>query len=105
MTKTSLCIFGAALGLWLAAGCGPTASDADDAGTDDDAINSHLKEDAQKDAGQFDAPPWDAPPTTPKIVYAHTSTMLLKGDPAVSPLTLHEIGEFDCLGGTGQDTS
>jgi hypothetical protein len=102
MRTTNIGILVAALGLVIASGCGPSAGGDDqvDAG-DNDAVNNHLHE----DAGQYDAAPWDAPPTTPKIVYAHTSTLLLKGDPATSPLTLQEIGEFDCLGGTGQDTS
>ena len=105
MKKSSLCIVGAAVALWLAAGCGPTASGDNDAGQNGDAVNSHLREDGPEAGPQQDAAPWDAPPTTPKIVYAHTSTILLKGDPATSPLTLEEIGEFDCLGGTNPDSS
>jgi hypothetical protein len=86
-------------------GCGPTAGDAEqhDAGSQQkDALDPHLRE----DAGQYDAAPWDAPPETPKIVYAHTNTTLFKGDPAVTPFVLTEIGDFDCLGsGTNQDAS
>jgi hypothetical protein len=96
-------VLATSLVLVLAGGCGPTTSGAqeDAAGHPQDALDPHLREDAsQMDAGQL-----DGPPVTPKIVYAHTSTVLLKGNPESSPLTLQEIGEFDCLGGTGQDTS
>ena len=103
--KQSLSIIGASLVLVLAAGCGPSSGEEQVDAGQQDAINNHLREDGGDAAGQWDAPPWDAPPVTPKIVYAHTSTVLLKGDPANSPLTLEEVGEFDCLGGTGQDTS
>lgn len=96
-------IFTAALVLLVAAGCGPTTSGGqEDAGPQQqDVLDPHLRE----DASQLDAAPWDAPPTTPKIAYAHTTTTLYRGDPSVSPLTLFEVGDFDCIGGTGQDTS
>jgi hypothetical protein len=102
MTTRCLYIVATSLLLSLAA-CGPTTSEAqEDAGPQQhDAINNHL----QEDAGQYDAAPWDAPPTTPKIAYAHTTTTLYKGDPSVSPLTLTAVGDFDCIGGTGEDTS
>jgi hypothetical protein len=103
MKTISFGILGAALILWTASGCGPSSSDGGqfDAG-DGDAVNNHL----QQDAGQWDAGQLDAPPATPKIVYAHTDTTLFQGDPTASPLTLTQIGDFDCIGsGTGQDPS
>jgi hypothetical protein len=91
--------------LWLGGGCGPSPGSTDDAGQNHDALNSHLREDGSQSDAQQDVAPWDAPPPTPKIVYAHTTTTLYQGDPSVSPLTLVEVGDFDCIGGSGQDTS
>jgi hypothetical protein len=39
----------------------------------------------------------------PSMLYVHTNTTLYSGDPAKSPLELTVIGDFDCLGGQGQD--
>lgn len=41
----------------------------------------------------------------PSILYVHTNTTLFQGDPAVSPLSLSLLGDFDCIGGAGQSTS
>jgi hypothetical protein len=38
-----------------------------------------------------------------QLVYAHTDTMLFSLDPAATPLKLTQLGNFDCVGGTGQD--
>lgn len=40
-----------------------------------------------------------------QLVYAHTDTMLFSFDPAVTPLKLTQLGNFDCIGGSGQDVS
>jgi len=37
--------------------------------------------------------------------YAHTNTELFKLDPTAANLGLTQIGAFDCIGGTGQDSS
>ena len=37
--------------------------------------------------------------------YAHTNTTLYKLDPSQATLAVTQIGDFDCIGGTGQDTS
>jgi len=44
-------------------------------------------------------------PAGPALLYVHTDTTLFSADPAESPLTLAEIGDFDCVGGDGQDVS
>ncbi|HEY3355471.1 MAG TPA: hypothetical protein VGQ83_19635 [Polyangia bacterium] len=74
-----------------------------DAGRQEDAINNHLQQDAQDDA----APPVTdgPPPATELLLYAHTDTKLYKADPTVQPLALNLVGTFDCIGGTGQDSS
>jgi hypothetical protein len=41
----------------------------------------------------------------PSVLYVHSNTTLYKGDPSVMPLTLSAIGDFDCIGGTGQSTA
>lgn len=40
-----------------------------------------------------------------QVLYAHTDTMLFSVDPAATPLKLTQLGNFDCIGGTGQDIS
>lgn len=37
--------------------------------------------------------------------YAHTNTTLFQLDPTQATLGLTQIGDFDCIGGSGQDTS
>jgi hypothetical protein len=41
----------------------------------------------------------------PALLYVHTDTTLFTADAQESPLTLTEIGDFDCVGGDGQDVS
>jgi hypothetical protein len=41
--------------------------------------------------------------TAPAILYAHDDHTLFQADPAVQPLALEELGDFDCVGGDGQD--
>ncbi|MFO0548583.1 MAG: hypothetical protein U0271_09360 [Polyangiaceae bacterium] len=41
----------------------------------------------------------------PSVLYVHDNTTLFQGDPSVSPLTLTQIGDFDCIGGTGESTA
>jgi hypothetical protein len=42
-------------------------------------------------------------PSGPPIIYAHTDTTLFKLDPTSPQLALEELGDFDCVGGDGQD--
>ena len=39
------------------------------------------------------------------LVYVHSNTTLHQFDPAAMPYQLQPIGDFDCIGGAGQDTS
>jgi len=41
----------------------------------------------------------------PTLLYAHTNTRLFKVDPASPTLAATPVGDFDCIGGTNQDTS
>jgi hypothetical protein len=41
----------------------------------------------------------------PAYVYAHTNATLFQIDPTQTPPTVTPIGDFDCIGGTGQDSS
>jgi hypothetical protein len=40
-----------------------------------------------------------------QLVYAHTDTTLFSVDPSVTPLKLTQLGDFDCIGDTGEDVS
>ncbi len=42
-------------------------------------------------------------PAGPPIIYAHTDTTLFELDPTSPQLALKELGDFDCVGGAGQD--
>jgi len=106
MMRVSFCSTCAALAILMVVGCGPSTGGDDtvdyDAGHNGDAINNHTHD----DGGQWDAGQVDGPPPTAKIVWAHTDTTLFQGDPNVSPLTLTQVGDFDCIGsGSGQDPS
>src|SRR5262245_497141 len=37
------------------------------------------------------------------LIYAHTDTTLYRLDPASKALAMTSLGEFDCVGGAGQD--
>ena len=50
------------------------------------------------DAGQGGAGGGGTP-----VLYVHSNTTLFVGDPSVTPLALSQVGDFDCLGGAGQD--
>lgn len=50
------------------------------------------------DAGDASAP-------GAQVVYAHTDTTLFSLDPKATTLSLKQLGDFDCIGGTGIDTS
>ena len=39
------------------------------------------------------------------LVYVHSNTTLFTFDPAVMPYNLQTVGDFDCIGGSGQDTA
>jgi hypothetical protein len=41
----------------------------------------------------------------PSVIYAHDNTTLYVGDPTVASLDLQPIGDFDCIGGSGQDSA
>jgi hypothetical protein len=41
----------------------------------------------------------------PTLLYAHTNTKLFKVDPTSPTLAATPVGDFDCIGGTNQDTS
>ncbi len=41
----------------------------------------------------------------PTLLYAHTNTTLFKVDPSSPTLAATQIGDFDCIGGTNQDSS
>jgi hypothetical protein len=41
----------------------------------------------------------------PALLYVHTDTTLFTADPQETPLTLVEVGAFDCVGGDGEDFS
>ena len=42
-------------------------------------------------------------PSGPPVIYAHTDTTLFKLDPTSPQLALEQLGDFDCVGGSGQD--
>jgi hypothetical protein len=45
----------------------------------------------------------DAGPPVTRVMYANTDTVLFQADPTATPITLTQIGTFDCVGGSGQD--
>jgi hypothetical protein len=46
-----------------------------------------------------------APPDVPPIFYVHTNTTLYQGDPSKPDLAITLVGDVECIGGAGQDTS
>ncbi len=46
-----------------------------------------------------------AVPETPPIIYVHTNTALYQADPAKPDLGITLIGDVECIGGAGEDTS
>lgn len=47
----------------------------------------------------------DAAPEGDALVYAHDNTTLFSVDPKATNLAVTMIGDFDCIGGSGQDSS
>jgi len=45
----------------------------------------------------------DGPGPTTTLVYAHTDTTLFQIDPTAAAPDLKQLGDFDCVGGSGQD--
>ncbi len=39
------------------------------------------------------------------IIYIHTNTTLYKADPSASDLAVQKVGDIECIGGAGEDTS
>jgi hypothetical protein len=98
---------GALLG--LLGGCGPTS---DNSGTGADGGQadhpSHFQDDAGGWSYNYDGAPFegvDSGGPVSYLIYAHTDTVLFKADPTATPITLTQVGTFDCVGGTGQDTA
>lgn len=52
-----------------------------------------------------DVSPSDAGPEGDALVYAHDNTKMYSVDPKDPKLAVTEIGPFDCIGGTGNDSS
>src|SRR5262249_3532905 len=59
------------------------------------------------DGGDFDVnqPDSGSGGGGPTLVYAHTDTTLFTLDPMSAALDLTLVGDFDCIGGAGQDTA
>ena len=97
-----LALASASLLLCLGAACGARDPSAEqDSGPQPDA-GADARVDAAPD-DVFTPPPADGgTPEEPARIYAHTDTHLFQADPTVLPLTLTEVGAFDCIGGEGQ---
>lgn len=46
-----------------------------------------------------------APPDTPPTIYIHTNTTLFTADPSKPDLDIQQVGDIECIGGAGEDTS
>lgn len=57
------------------------------------------------EGGLLDQSVADVAQTGPSLVYAHTDTTLFQLDPTSPTLALTTIGDFDCIGGSGNDTA
>lgn len=83
----------------FAVGCGSSPEGSGDVGSTSGASNAGDAGTTIKLAdggGSTSTVDSGAPPSTPMLIYAHTDTTLLQGDPQASPIALTVVGNFDC---------
>jgi hypothetical protein len=82
--------------------CGATGHGFDDGGTGDAAVDSPFN---KGDSGFGDSSTNDSGGGGKTLLYAHSNTTLYQLDPQNLQASVVTIGDFDCIGGSGQPTS
>ena len=101
---------GGAVLLVLAAACAEEAGsggggEGAGAGSTSSAGQGGAASSAESSSSGFMSSSTGAGGAAPSILYVHSNTTLYEADPSEMPLALSTLGDFECIGGSGQSTS